>query len=150
MGLATTEPPDRADSSCGRPASEERASMTIVLIAIGGAIGSVLRYAVDTTVSRWAGGAFPVGTLVVNTTGSFILGVLFALAVERSLLPPVVRPALMIGLLGAYTTFSTWMLESWRLLEDGAYLGALANLGGSVVLGLVAVVLGLAVGRAVA
>jgi CrcB protein len=124
--------------------------MTIVLIAIGGAVGSVLRYGVDTTVSRWAGAAFPFGTFVVNATGSFVLGVLFALAIERSLLPPEVRPALMVGLLGAYTTFSTWMLESWRLVEDGAYLGALANLAGSVAVGLVAIVLGLAVGRAVA
>ena len=72
---------------------------------------------------------------------------LFALAVERSLLPPEVLPALMIGLLGAYTTFSTWMLESLRLIEDGAYLYALANIGGSVLAGMVAVFLGVAVGR---
>jgi fluoride exporter len=118
-----------------------------VLIAIGGAAGAVLRYAVDDVVSRVTGGAFPFGTLLINVTGSFVLGALFTLAVERSLLPPEVRPALMIGVLGAYTTFSTWMLESWRLIEDGAYLYALVNIGGSVALGMVALWLGLVVGR---
>jgi CrcB protein len=124
--------------------------MTYVLIAIGGAAGALLRYAVDDAVSRVAGGSFPFGTLVVNVTGSFLLGMLFSLAVERSLLPPEVRPALMIGLLGAYTTFSTWMLESWRLIEDGAYLFAFANIGGSLLAGMAAVSLGIAFGRLVA
>jgi CrcB protein len=121
--------------------------MTYVLIAIGGAAGALLRYGVDRAVTRWTGGAFPFGTLVVNTTGSFIVGVLAVVAVERSLLPPEVRPALMIGLLGAYTTFSTWMLESWRLIEDGVYLHAVANIGGSVILGVAAVTVGIFVGR---
>ena len=123
---------------------------TYLLIAIGGAVGTMLRYAVDTSVTRWLGGTFPIGTLVVNSTGSFVVGVLSAVAVERSLLPPEVRPALMIGLLGAYTTFSTWMLESWRLVETGAYGYAILNLAGSVLVGVVAVVVGLAVGRALA
>ena len=65
------------------------------------------------------------------------------------MLPPDVRLPLMVGFLGAYTTFSTFMLESWRLVEEGAYALAAANLVGSVGLGLVAVVLGLAVGRLV-
>jgi CrcB protein len=125
------------------------ASMTYVLIAIGGAAGAILRYSVDDAVSRVTGGSFPFGTLLINVTGSFVLGVLFTLAVERSLLPPDVRPGLMIGLLGAYTTFSTWMLESWRLIEDGAYVYALANIGGSVLAGMVAVWLGIVVGRLV-
>jgi CrcB protein len=120
---------------------------TYLLIAVGGAVGALLRYGVDTTVTRWTGGAFPFGTLVVNTTGSFLLGLLFSVVVERSLLPPEVRPALMIGVLGAYTTFSTWMLESWRLVEDGAFLHALANIGGSMVLGMAAVAAGIVVGR---
>jgi CrcB protein len=118
-----------------------------LLIALGGATGALLRYGVDTTVTGLTGATFPFGTLVVNVSGSFVLGLLFGLVVERSLLPPEVRPALMIGLLGAYTTFSTWMLESWRLVEDGAYLYAIANLGGSVLLGAVAVTAGIALGR---
>lgn len=122
--------------------------MIYLLIALGGAAGAVSRYAVDDTVSRWFGGAFPLGTLVINLTGSFVLGILFALVVERSALPPDIRAPVMIGFIGAYTTFSTWMLESARLMEGDQWLLAAVNLGGSVMLGLVAVFAGLAVGRA--
>jgi CrcB protein len=86
--------------------------------------------------------------MAVNLSGSLLIGVLFALSVERDLLPADVRGPVMIGFVGAYTTFSTLMLESWRLAEDGAWLLVVANLGGSVVLGLLAVVAGLAIGRA--
>jgi len=123
--------------------------MIYLLIAIGGAAGAVSRYAVDDTVTRWLGGSFPMGTFVINLSGSFVLGVLFALVVERSTLPSDIRAPVMIGFIGAYTTFSTWMLESARLTEDGAWLLAAANLGGSVLLGLLAVFAGLAVGRAI-
>ena len=122
--------------------------MIYLLIAAGGAAGAVSRYVVDDTLTRWLGGAFPVGTLVVNLSGSFLLGILFALVIERSSLPSDIRAPVMIGFIGAYTTFSTWMLESARLMEDGAWLLAAANLGGSVLLGLMAVFAGLAVGRA--
>jgi CrcB protein len=122
--------------------------MTIVEIALGGAAGAVARYLVDGWVSDRGGGAFPVGTLVVNVTGTFLLALLATLAIERSVLPATIRPALMIGFLGAYTTFSTWMLESWRLAETGAVTLAVANIAGSVVLGLAAVFAGIAVGRA--
>ena len=124
--------------------------MPIVLIAVGGAAGAVSRYLVDVLVSERFGGAFPFGTLTVNLTGAFVAGLLFALAIERSVLPADIRGPVMIGFLGAYTTFSTWMLESWRLIEDGALALAIGNLAGSLVLGVVAVVIGLAVGRAVA
>ncbi len=124
--------------------------MPIILIAAGGAAGAVSRYLVDTIVSERFAGAFPLGTLVINTSGSFLLGLLFALAVEEARLPSEVRPALMIGFLGAYTTFSTLMLESWRLVEDGALALAVVNLAGSMVLGVVAVVAGMAIGRAIA
>jgi fluoride exporter len=123
--------------------------MIYVLIAIGGAAGAVSRYAVDDTLTRWLGSSFPVGTFVINISGSFVLGILFALVVERAALPSDIRAPVMIGFIGAYTTFSTWMLESARLMEDGAWLLAAANLGGSVLLGLLAVFAGLAVGRAI-
>jgi CrcB protein len=122
----------------------------IILIAAGGAAGAVSRYLVDTIVSERFAGAFPLGTLVINMSGSFLLGLLFALAVEEARLPSEVRPALMIGFLGAYTTFSTLMLESWRLVEDGALALAVVNLAGSMVLGVIAVVAGMAIGRAIA
>lgn len=123
--------------------------MTLILVGIGGFLGAVARYLVDGWVSRATSGTFPFGTLVINVSGSFVLGLLFALAIERAALPGEVRAPVMIGFLGAYTTFSTWMLESWRMIEDGAMLTALANLGGSLVLGLIAVVLGLVLGRAI-
>lgn len=124
--------------------------MPLLLIAAGGAAGAVSRYLVDVFVSERFASAFPLGTLMVNLTGAFAAGLLFALAVERAVLPADVRGPVMIGFLGAYTTFSTLMLESWRLIEDGALLLALGNLAGSLVLGAVAVALGLALGRAIA
>ena len=78
-----------------------------------------------------------------------MLGLLFAMTAERAILPADIRGPVMIGFIGAYTTFSTFMLESWVLIENGSYMAAVANLGGSVLLGLVAVVAGLTVGRAI-
>jgi CrcB protein len=123
--------------------------VTLALVGLGGFFGAIARYGIDGWVSRVAGGSFPWGTLVVNLSGSFLLGVLFAAATERAVLPSEIRAPVMIGFIGAYTTFSTWMLESWRLVEDGAIVAAMANIGGSVVLGMGAVFLGLAVGRAI-
>ncbi len=97
---------------------------------------------------RTAGG-FPWGTLAVNATGSFLLGVLFAMTTERAILPAEVRGPIMIGFIGAYTTFSTYMLESWRLIETGSWAPALANLGGSILIGLLAVAAGLTIGRVI-
>jgi CrcB protein len=121
--------------------------MDLVLVGLGGFAGAVARRVLDLWVSDRAGAGFPLGTLVVNLSGAFLLGLLFAWATERDVLPREIRGPLMIGFLGAYTTFSTWMLESWRLVEDGAWQLAVLNLAGSVVLGVIAVVGGLAVGR---
>ncbi len=120
--------------------------MALVLVGLGGALGAVARYLVDGSISAWSS-AFPFGTLVVNVTGSFLLGVLFAASAERALLPAEIRGPAMVGFVGAYTTFSTYVLESWRLLEDGSWLLAVGNIAGSVVIGLVAVAAGLALGR---
>jgi CrcB protein len=122
--------------------------MPLFLIGLGGFAGAVARYLVDGFVADRTGGGFPWGTLVINVTGSFVLGLLFAMSQERAILPAEIRGPLMIGFLGAYTTFSTFMLESWRLVEAGDWALVAANLGGSVVLGLVAVVAGLTLGRA--
>ena len=121
--------------------------MPLILIGLGGFAGAISRYLVDGFVVDRTGGAFPWGTLVVNLSGSFILGLLFARTAERAILPADIRGPVMIGFIGAYTTFSTYMLESWTLLEGGSWAPALANLGGSVVLGLVAVAAGLTLGR---
>jgi fluoride exporter len=121
--------------------------MDLVLVGIGGFAGAIARRVVDLWISDRAGSAFPAGTLVVNLSGTFLLGLLFAWAIERDVLPREFRGPVMIGFIGAYTTFSTWMLESMRLFEDGAWQLALLNLTVPVVLGVVAVAGGLAVGR---
>lgn len=122
--------------------------MALLFIGLGGFAGAITRYLVDGAVTDRTGGGFPWGTLVINVSGSFVLGLLFAMSTERAILPADIRGPLMIGFLGAYTTFSTFMLESWRLIESGSWGMAMANLGGSVALGLVAVFVGLTVGRA--
>lgn len=121
--------------------------MTLVFIAIGGAAGAVSRYLVQGWVEDLAGGRFPWGTFAVNISGSFFLGVVFALAMDRAIISPEIRVPLMVGFIGSYTTFSTLMLESWRLVEEGDYLFMFGNLFISVVIGMLAVVAGLAVGR---
>jgi len=123
--------------------------MPFILIGLGGFAGAISRYVVDGFVSDRTAGAFPWGTLVVNATGSFLLGLLFAMTTERAILPADIRGPVMIGFIGAYTTFSTYMLESWRLVESGSYGPAMANLAGSIVVGLVAVFAGLVIGRAI-
>jgi CrcB protein len=123
--------------------------MPLLLIGLGGFAGAVARYVVDGAVADRTGGAFPWGTLAVNVSGSFALGLLFAVTAERAILPAEIRGPVLIGFIGAYTTFSTYMLESWRLVETGEIGAALANIIGSVVIGLVAVVAGLAIGRSI-
>lgn len=121
--------------------------MTLVFIAVGGAFGAVSRYLVQGWVQDLAGGRFPWGTFAVNISGSFVLGLVFALAMDRAILSPEVRVPLMVGFIGSYTTFSTLMLESWALVEEGDIMRMFGNLAVSVLIGMVAVVAGLAVGR---
>lgn len=123
--------------------------MTLVFIAVGGAAGAISRYLIQGWVEDFSQGRFPWGTFVVNISGSFVLGVVFALAIDRAVLAPEVRLPLMIGFISSYTTFSTLMLESWKLVEEGALLYALGNLVISVVVGMVALIAGLALGRIV-
>ena len=120
-----------------------------ILVGLGGFFGALTRYFVDRRVTEWTGGSLPWGTFVINVTGSFRGGMLFARIVERAALGPNLRAPLMIGFLGAYTTFSTLMLESWRLIEDGAWLIAIVDIGGSILVGMIAVIAGVLVGRAI-
>lgn len=121
--------------------------MPLILIGLGGFAGAIARYVVDGFVAERVAGAFPWGTLVVNLSGSFLLGALFALTVDRAILPADIRGPVLIGFIGAYTTFSTYMLESWQLVASGAYGLALGNILGSAILGVVAVGAGLTLGR---
>jgi CrcB protein len=122
--------------------------VTLLLVGAGGFFGAISRYLVDGWVSDWTGGTFPWGTLVINLSGSFVLGLLFALSIERAAIPSSIRAPILVGFIGAYTTFSTLTLESWRLVEDGSWALGIANIGGSMLLGMVAVVAGLTLGRA--
>lgn len=116
--------------------------MILLYIAMGGAVGAVARYGVAGWVQERAGFAFPWGTLVVNVLGSLLIG--FALRyMEAVRWTPEFRALVTIGLLGAFTTFSTFSYETVGLLEDGEWLRAGLYAAGSVVLGLVAVYVGL-------
>jgi CrcB protein len=122
---------------------------TLVAVAVASAMGGLARYLLGGVLAR-AGTSFPWETLVINVTGSFVLGFLFTLFVEVTPTPPWVRAAVLVGFLGSYTTFSTLALESFRLIEDGAYGPAAANLFGSLVAGLAAVYAGIVLARTLA
>ena len=124
-------------------------SMTWLLIGLGGFAGAIARSAVDGIVSDRFPSLLPWGTFVVNISGSFLLGLLFALMTERSILPAELRGPVLIGFIGAYTTFSTYMLQSWQLIEAGAGETALLYAFGSIGAGLLAIVVGLGLGRAI-
>ena len=121
---------------------------TVVGIAVAGGLGAVTRYLVDGAISRRFAG-FPWGTFVVNVTGALALGFVFALFTERIEVAPWVRSTIAIGFLGGYTTFSTLSLETYRLLEDGSSGLAAANALGSLAAGLLAVYVGIVLGRLV-
>ena len=121
---------------------------TALAIAVAGALGALARYGLDGLISRRAPASFPWGTFVINVSGSFLLGLLFVVMTERFRPDPWLRSAVTIGFLGAYTTFSTLSLETYRLLEDGAYGYAFANVAGSLAAGLAAVYAGVVIGRA--
>jgi fluoride exporter len=119
----------------------------LLLIGAGGFFGAIARYLIDGRVVYYTGAALPWGTFLINISGSFVVGLLFALVTERAVLPAELRGPLMIGFLGSYTTFSTLTLEAWRMIEEGAWVDAMANLGGSVLFGMVAVIAGVIIGR---
>ena len=121
---------------------------TITAIAAAGALGALARYGLEGVVARRSGSAFPWSTFVVNVSGAFALGFLFTLMTEQLTTAPWLRAGVTIGFLGAYTTFSTLSLETYRLLEDGALGLAAANALGSLGAGLLAVYLGVVTGRA--
>ena len=123
---------------------------TAVAIAVAGALGALARYGLEGAISRRAPQSFPWSTLAVNATGSFLLGLLFTLLVERFSVAPWLRASVTIGLLGAYTTFSTFSFETYRLAEDGAWALAAANVVASVALGISALYGGVVLARVIA
>jgi fluoride exporter len=118
----------------------------VLFVALGGAIGSAARYLVSGWFAARFGPAFPYGTFVINVTGSFIIGLFLAFAQDRVSLSPYWRLFFAVGVVGGYTTFSTFEYESVRLLQDGQMLLAASYLVGSVVLGAIGTIAGIAVG----
>ena len=118
--------------------------VTYLWIAIGGALGSVARYGFSDLFSTWFGQSFPWGTLIVNVTGSFIIGFFGALTGPdgRVLVAPDFRQFFMVGVCGGYTTFSSFSLQTLNLMREGEMASAGLNVVGSVVLCLAAVWLG--------
>ena len=118
-----------------------------LLISTGAVLGANARYWMGTWVSEKWGSPFPIGTLIINITGSFLLGLFMTLATERFLIDPRWRFLVAVGFLGAYTTFSTFTYESFNLIFKGQWLPGLLNLLGSSLLGLLAVGLGVYLGK---
>jgi len=119
----------------------------LIAVAIGGAGGAMMRWLMASGIQRLAGGPFPWGTFAVNAIGSFLLGFLFVWLIERSTVSELVRLALTVGFLGAFTTFSTYSLESIRLLQEGALTLAFGNVIGQVLVCLTLTWLGIQLAR---
>ncbi|MBZ5526632.1 MAG: fluoride efflux transporter CrcB [Acidobacteriia bacterium] len=112
------------------------ADVRIALIALFGALGTVARYGLQGLVQHRSGGTFPYGTLAVNLSGCFFLGLLGQLTLNRIIVAPEWRAAMAIGFFGGYTTFSSFGWETAKMMEDGEWLRAAAYVGASVVAGL--------------
>ncbi len=123
--------------------------MKIFNLVIGGAAGTVARYALDGLVCRICGASFPYGTLAVNLIGCFIIGFLFSLSENKFLLGTNAKMLLMIGFCGAFTTFSTFILETSNLIRDGQSFRAFINVLFSVIIGFVVFRIGVLLGEVI-
>ena len=124
--------------------------LNIISIAAGGALGALLRHGLAYSVQHWLGKGFPYGTLAVNVIGSFLIGAVYAALIERAALSEAWRSFLIIGLLGAFTTFSTFSFETVGLIQSGALIKAALNILLSVGLCVALCWLGMLSGRLVA
>jgi CrcB protein len=111
-------------------------NLRLTLIAIFGAIGTLARYGLQGVVQVRTGGAFPYGTLIVNLSGCFLLGLIGQFTMNRLVISPDWRVAIAVGFFGGYTTFSSFGWETAKMLEDGEWLRAATYVAASVVAGL--------------
>jgi fluoride exporter len=121
----------------------------VLAVALGGAVGSALRYVTTLGAARLVGTGFPLGTFLVNVLGCLLAGFVFGLTEERAFLPPIARILLLTGFLGGYTTFSTFAVETVSLLRDGSWAAALGSLTGNVIIGGAFALGGIYLGRVV-
>ena len=123
--------------------------LRLLLVGCGGFVGTLARYWLSGLIARRYGETFPFGTLIVNALGCFLIGFLFYFFYERTLTAPTARTVVLIGLLGGFTTFSSYGLQTFTLLRDGEVLLALTNIAASNVLCLVLVWAGYALAKAI-
>ncbi len=123
--------------------------MKYVMVGLGGCLGALLRFWLGGYISNRMGTRFPYGTFVINISGSFLIGFILTLLAERTHWSPNWRYLIPIGFIGAYTTFSTFEYETLRSLQDGEVLMAGLNVSLSVLVGFVAVWLGVVMGRSI-
>ena len=121
-----------------------------LMVALGGASGSLMRYGAGRLAVNYFGPSTVLDTLLVNVSGSFVLGLFMTISLERASIPPEVRALIAIGLLGGYTTFSTLSFEAVRLADSGELFRAGASILGNVALGLAAAYLGMVLARSAA
>ena len=121
--------------------------MRYLVISLGGILGANARYLLGIWIATRYGTSFPYGTLVINVSGSFVIGFFLVLVTQRFVVHPNWRLFFATGFLGAYTTFSSFSFETVALILGGSWWLGLANILGSVVLGLVAVLMGMALAR---
>lgn len=119
----------------------------LLLVAIGGALGSMARYSATVAVNRMAQSAFPWGTLAVNVAGSFLIGVLMVILFKAGEWHENGRLLLVTGMMGGFTTFSSFSWETWKLLEDGRLMMAITNVFASVAICLLATLAGALLAR---
>jgi CrcB protein len=124
-----------------------KALIQCLAVGAGGFVGAIARMGVAMAIGRWFPGRFPLGTLVVNLSGCFLLGWFLMISGDRLPISDTMKLAIATGFVGAYTTFSTFIFESNHLIDEGAWLEAMANVLLSLLLGLVAVRLGIVLAR---
>jgi CrcB protein len=120
-----------------------------LVICLGGAIGTALRYLISGSMAEWLGPSFPNGTLTVNVVGSVLIGLIQEIGTTSLLVPDTTRLFLTVGVMGGLTTYSTFSYETVKLVESGAWHQAWLNVVGTTALCLAGCLLGIGVGRAV-
>ncbi len=123
--------------------------MQIIFVGIGGFFGAISRYMIDRFIIAVHGGSFPLGILLINVSGSFMLGFFYAATIDRFNVSSDLKLVVTIGFLGAYTTFATLSHDTVRLLENGAVGHAFLNMSASLIGGLLAIYLGMMLAKAI-